>query len=164
MAFEHRIRIAGGVGAIWKGPNDTLPFDDPFNHLDRVKFHSALRYTRIIQEIQLTLTLKPRAGIKDVSDDYILFPHGKGGPPLIQGALYINGAWCAFNGSIPVQLETPNHNPQQFARWISLCVDSTNVSVHEYCVAYWSNAQFYNSYPQISVPIVVWITNEMLPS
>lgn len=167
MAFGNRIRVAGGVGAIWTDPSDTLPFTDPNNHLERVKFHSALGYIKIISETTVNLSLPSRdGGFRDATKTYQLFQHGRGARPGVFGAVPINGELCAFAGSVPVQFEnTASHDSniaKIFARLISIGADATWVYAYEFAVAQYSSSSFYASYDAVTIPLTIYMTDQFI--
>ncbi|WP_414461831.1 hypothetical protein [Hyphomicrobium sp. DY-1] len=161
-----RWRVAGNICAIWKGETDTAPFTNPKANLSRVLFHSGFNYTKIIDQKPFNVYLPPRDKFQSASQTIPLYAHGRGGFPVIGGIITVGGQPIDFAGSIPVQLNNAGLNPtfwpQGFARWLSLGADATYVYVHEYCVNYWSNSSSYGSYPAITVPVTVLMTNELL--
>lgn len=155
---------AAGRCAVWTGDDD-LPFIDPLNHLDRVKFHSDLDYIRVIEERTVTLSLPTRSNFQQATGSYTLFPHGRAGFPFILGKLDINGFPVAFTGTVPVQMGVTvggSVSPRHFGRWLSLGADATNVVVHEYAVAEWATSSIYTRYDAIDIDITVYITDEIL--
>jgi len=156
---------ARGRGAVWTGDDD-LPFWKPRQYLDRVKFHTDLDYIRIVREIPLTLNLPAISSVTygpEETFSYKLFDHGLGGFPFILGETVVNGERVAFTGSVPVQL-CINYGGAEgwYARWLALGADATSVYIHEYDVFYYSNATYGSSFPALSLPITVYLTNELL--
>jgi hypothetical protein len=160
----YRFRVGSNKAAIWTGEGDTAPFDDPLNNLGRVKFHSDLNYINVIDEQTFNVSLPARSNFKDVSHIYPLYAHGRGGIPFVLGKLTVGGEPVAFCGSVPIQmgLKYNNNTISGFARWLSLGADATSVYVYEYAVNEWSNSSFWGEYPAITVPVTVWMTNEIL--
>lgn len=156
---------ARGRCGIWIGDDDE-PFKYPRQHLDRVKFHTDLDYIRITRQIDLTLSLPARSAIQSVTASYTLFAHGLAGFPFVLGEVVVEGEAVAFAGSIPVQQGHPtglSTAPAGFyGRWLALGADDTNVYVHEYCVAAYSNSTFFEDYDAINIPITVYLTDELL--
>lgn len=161
--MARRFRVAGNKAAIWTGEGDTAPFDNPLGNLGRVKFHSDLNYIQVIDERTFNVSCPARQNVKDATQIYPLYQHGRGGIPFVLGKLTVNGNPVAFCGSVPVQIDplTFTH-PRGFARWLTLGADATWVYVYEYVVNYWPNASNYGEYPAITVPVTVWMTNEIL--
>jgi hypothetical protein len=166
--FRWRVDVAAGKSAIWKGKEDLDPFNDPLNHLDRLLFHSALDYTQIIDTQIFNLVLPARTNaFTEAEASYPLYQHGKAGYPVILGSVPVNGQPCMFAGSIPIQVPGFNFSttrPQDYAgyaRFISLGVDGTWVYVYEYCVNYYSNSDYHGVFPAITVPVTVFMTDEL---
>jgi hypothetical protein len=166
--MARKFRVSDNKAAIWDGEQDYNPFWDPQNNLGRVKFHSDLDYINIISESSFNVTLPTRNNVQQATQSYPLFQHGRGGYPFVLGKVTVNGQPCAFTGSVPIQREalppgtSLNGWAPGFCRWISLGADNVWVYVYEYTVAYWSNANFHAYFPQITVPVTVWMTNEIL--
>jgi hypothetical protein len=166
--YRWGLDVAAGKSAIWKGKEDRLPFDDPLNHLDRLLFHSALDYTQIIDTQIFNVNLPARTNaFTEAEASYPLYQHSKAGYPVILGSVPVNGQPCMFAGSIPIQqpgLSFSTSNPSQYAgyaRFISLGVDATWVYVYEYCVNFYSNSNSRGQYPALTVPVTVFMTNEL---
>lgn len=180
-----RGRGADGRVAIWTGDDDE-PFSDPLDHLDRVKFHSELGYPKVISEWSDDVTFTARTtwngsswtttqGTRVVTHN--LFAHGRSGQPWVLGSINVDGVDVAFTGSVPVQLGVRSTDSSgapigptflcPWARWVSLGADDTNVSLFEYCVVGWqasgasaNHSQVYM--PEITLPVKVWVTDEIL--
>ncbi len=163
-----RWRVANNKAAIWTGGEDTAPFDNPYGNLARLKFHSDLNYIQIIDERTFNVPLPARTNFQSAAPSYPLYAHGRGGFPFVLGSILVSGQPCAFTGSVPIQ---PNRDykgglTSGFARWISLGADATYVYLNEYCVSLYTKDVegnvFAGSYPAITIPITVWMTNEIL--
>ena len=136
--------LDGGIGrgAIWTGEGRE-PFIDPYGYIDRVKWHSALNYLRIIDAKQFTVNLPaiPASGSGQGSGGrrglrtnlYTLGPHGRPGQPFIIGVTDVAGVPCVFTGSLPVSRLTSGRH-DFYARFLSLGCDSTDITVYEYSV------------------------------
>ena len=164
-----RFRCAAGVVAIWDGEGDTAPFDDPLANLARVKFHSALDYVRVVDVKEFTLALPaiPTSGSGQGSGGrnglrtnlYTLGAHDRAGQPFVVGQITVDGVDIAFVGSVPVHQNTGG----DYARWVALGVDSTNVTVYEYSVQFGNaGSQVWESRPAQSLPVTVYITDVLL--
>lgn len=167
--MSKRIRVADGVCAVWDDASDTDPFTDPLDNLSRVKFHSELDYIKIIEEHTVTLNLPLISGVRLQTASYTLFAHGRSGQPFILGGVEVNGEFAAFTGSVPVQMGTPNsffNIGGYYGRWLALGADATNVYIYEYAVVATADrtSDFWETYPALSLPITVWITDEILES
>jgi len=167
-----RMRIAGGVAAIYEVPSltstDNGPFTSPLSHLSngRVKFHSEFRYPKVVQERTVTLSLPSRVLTDtqgpEFTRSYNLFSHGRPGMPWVLASLRISGEDVAAVGSVPVQKATDTRtgsskwpNPP-WARLISIGANGSNVVAFEHCVC----PRIYFRYPAISIPVTVWVTDE----
>lgn len=163
-----RFRVAGNKAAIWTGEGDTAPFDNPLGNLGRVKFHSDLNYIQVIDEKTFNVALPTRSNFKDANQIYPLYQHGRGGVPFVMGKVIVDGNNVACCGSIPIQMNVagggggPNFWPIGFARWISIGADNVWVYLYEYVVNFWQSGSSYNEYPAITVPVTVWMTNELI--
>ena len=154
------LRVKNGVCAIWTGAADELPFTQPLNHLNRVKFHSALAYPKVISQHSLTLSLPGVSGTPLRTAGYQLFAHGRPGQPWVLGKLTVQGVEVAFTGSVPVQ----QVSGMPYARFLALGADATHVWIHEYCPMQGSaQANNWTSLPALNVPMTVYITDEILP-
>lgn len=140
-----------GKVAVWDGGTDDAPFTNPRGNIARVKFHSDLQYPKIISVRTVNITLPAMAANENRSNVYTLFAHGRGGVPFIAGRLMVQSQKIPFAGSVPVALSNG------FARWLTLGADATNVVVHEQ-----SRAFFQLGYSAITIPIVVYVTDEIL--
>lgn len=186
-----RGRGSDGRVAIWTGEDDA-PFHTPLDHLDRVKFHSHLDYPKVIQEWSDNVTFSARTTWNpsiptpvnrwSTSENtrvvtHNLFVHGRSGQPWVLGSVKIGGEDVAFTGSVPVQMGiisaasngTPSGSGESpWARWVTLGADETNVSLFEYSVVgRWQTSNSNNNasgiyMPQITLPITVWVTDEIL--
>lgn len=175
MPIFHADGVSGTV-AVHTGNNDD-PFFDPLDHLDVLKFHSDLDYIKVIDEVDVTLSLPARTGAYNSSWGYTcsqatwnvthtLFSHGRPGQPLIFGAGTIGGVARGFNGSLPVQQGLYRNNTiAPWVRWVTIGADNTAVRAFEYLVVgtfyresgNWSLIRF----PAISIPIRTWVTDEL---
>jgi hypothetical protein len=161
--MARRFRVASGKVAVWEGHTDTLPFDNPLGNLSRVKFHSSIPYVKIVDVKTFTKTIPAiPTGTPDRAQSYTLGPHGRPGQPFVIGKIVVNGVPVAFTGSVPVHQVTSPFK-EQFARFLSLGVDASNVYVHEYAV---QNGQestgVYDTRPAQTFTITVYITDILL--
>jgi hypothetical protein len=164
MRLNLEIDAGIGRGAIWTG-DDRAPFTDPRAHLDRVLWHSALDYIRIVETRTFTLNLPEREDIYQATGSYPLFDHGRSGIPFILGSVDVNGEPVAFTGSVPVTmgLNAPRTGPDIYGRWLALGADATSVIVHEYVVgSHAGGPAAQNFYPALSIPITVHVTSKIL--
>lgn len=166
--------LDGGIGrgAIWTG-EDREPFIDPYGYLDRVKWHSALNYLRIIDAKQFTVNLPAipargsgqgsggRRGLR--TNLYTLGPHDRPGQPFIIGVTDVAGVPCVFTGSLPVSLPTRWINADPYARFLSLGCDATNITVYEYAVqAGNAGSQIWTARDASSHVVTVYISDLLL--
>ena len=126
MATE--LRAAAGKLAIWKDASDALPFTDPLNHIDRLKFHSSLDYVKIIDVKTFTFTAPEVRGVLERVASYTLGAHGRPGIPFFIAKIVVNGVPVAFSGSVPT------HASNGLVRWLAIGADATNIIVHEYSI------------------------------
>lgn len=164
MKLNLEIDAGLGRGAIWKG-EDRAPFTDPRDNLDRVLWHSALDYIRIVETRRVTLNLPEREDIYQETGSYTLFDHGRTGIPFILGVVDVNGEPVGFTGSVPVTmgLNASQTGPSIYGRWLALGADETSVIVHEYVVgSHAGGSAAQNFYPAMSIPIDVHITSKIL--
>jgi hypothetical protein len=156
-----------GVVAIYTGEDDA-PFSAPLNHLanGRLKFHSSLKYPKIVQERTVTVTLPARVspdnGGREYRQSYNLFAHGRPGIPWVLASLRLAGRNVAAVGSVPVQkvVDTSTGDDHMtntpMARLVSIGANGTYVTAFEYA----QSSRIYLRYPAISIPITVWVTDE----
>jgi hypothetical protein len=173
-----RGRGSDGKVAIWTGDDDD-PFDSPLDHLDRLKFHSSLDYPKVIDEWSGTVNFPARTEHRSspfsgyfadngvVTQSYTLFAHGRGGQPWILGSAEVGGANVAFVGSVPVQQAIDDFSPfgpEPWVRWVSIGADDTNVYAFEYTVVTRNASTEFSGIrmPAISIPIKIWVTDELL--
>ncbi|WP_072389903.1 hypothetical protein [Hyphomicrobium sp. CS1GBMeth3] len=185
-----RGRGSDGRVAIWTGEDDD-PFNDPLDHLSRVKYHSELGYPKVISEWTGNVNFTARTSWNPgdggavngwrTSDSvrvvtHNLFAHGLSGQPWVLGSVNIGGVDVAFTGSVPVQMGVRSSSSSgapsgdgknPWARWVTLGADGTNVALFEYCVvgrwASGGNANASGIYmPAITLPVTVWVTDEIL--
>lgn len=153
-------RVENGVCAIWEGLQDDDPFYDPLNNLSRLKFHSALDYTKIISVHPITYTFPSFTAGHHRAQTYQMFAHGQPHIPWVWGRIIAAGHPVAFSGSIPVQKPAG----QDLAQWLSLGADATHVWIHEYlCKSYYPNATLHATAAAITVSMEIYITDEVLP-
>ena len=167
--MSKRFKVGSGKVAIWDGHTNTDPFDNPLassSVLNRVKFHSSLDYIRVVATLSATINLPARSNFQSATASHTVGAHGQSGQPFVLGMLPVNGVNVGFTGSIPVQMGQWNagSTPGIYGRWLTLGADETNVIVYEYAVAQWVNSSSngYYKYDAISVPVTVYITNELL--
>lgn len=167
-----KLRVAGGKTGLYNidglDPEDVnLPLTDPLNHLPRLKFHSDLDRPKVVHAQTVNVNLPARTNFQAATASYTLFAHGKEGYPFVFGSVTLAGEPISFVGSIPIQQGyaiggLPSYSVGSFARWIALGADDTNVYVHEYCVASWSNSSVHEGYAALTVPVTVYVTDEIL--
>jgi len=152
-----------GRAGIWTGDDDA-PYTAPRSNLARVKFHTDLDYIRVIDEVTVTLNLPAISNVLDRVVTHNLFAHGRPGFPYILGKVRAqDGADVAFTGSVPVQFG--NNATSQYARWLALGADATNVSIHEYVMCNGisgGSPSTWETYDALSLSITVYITDEIL--
>lgn len=155
-----------GVVAIWEGDDD-LPFSAPLDHIanGRLKYHSSLTYRKVIQERKVTLSLPARAmsesGNGEHRYSHNLFAHGRPGIPWILASFRVAGQDVGAVGSVPVQ-KAANNASSPWARFLSIGANGTNVTAFEYGTSPLRSPAY--SFPAISIPITVWITDRILPA
>lgn len=164
--MARRFRVAGGKVAVWDGHTDTLPFDSPLTYLNRVKFHSDIPYVKIIDVRTFSVTIPAiGAGTPQRAQSYNIGAHGRPGQPFVIGRIVVGGVPVAFTGSVPVHqtLSGTFGTKEQFARFLALGVDATNVYVHEYAVQEGQQSTgVYNTRPAQTFSITVYITDILL--
>lgn len=171
--------VTGDVSIYTGDPADESPHDDPLNHLDQLKFHSDLAYPKVIAE-QTEIVNFPARTVRRTSPftgyfadvpistvSYTLFAHGQSGQPWILGSALIDGENVAFAGSVPVQQAISDFSPNPttpWVRWVSIGADATYVYAFEYTVVTRNSTTEFSGIrmPAISIPIKVWITDELL--
>lgn len=165
MQLNLEIDAGIGRGAIWKGEGRD-PFTEPRANLDRVLWHSALDYIRVVETRTFTLNLPARTNFYQDTASYTLFAHGRAGIPFILGDVGVNGEPVGFVGSVPVQMGVVNPlsgNPGVYGRWLALGADFDNIVVHEYVVnSAAGGPSGFGEYDAISVPITVHVTSKIL--
>ncbi|WBT40167.1 hypothetical protein [Hyphomicrobium sp. DMF-1] len=149
---------SNGVVSIFTGDDD-LPFSDPLSHLDRIKFHSSLAYPKVIRTETKNQVFDAYATslMGTFTKTYDLFAHGRPGQPWVLASATIGGNKIAFTGSLPVQMGFSGSTQTQWARWVTIGADATHVRAFEYVVK--TNS---TSMPAITIPITVWVTDELL--
>lgn len=159
-------RVASGKVAIWDDASNDAPFTNPLGNLSRVKYHSDLGYTQIIDVRDVTLNLPPIANVLQGTASHQLFAHGRGGVPFILGKVTVGGQPCAFTGSVPVQMGTAGASGfGYYGRWLALGADATHVYAYEYYVCVGNSggsSSTWETYPALSLPITVYVTDELL--
>ena len=151
-----RLRIAGGVCAVWDDASDDDPFTDPENNLARVKFHSELNYLKVIDEQTHTVNFSSKgAGV--FTGSYTMFAHGLAGIPLVFASTTVDGETVAFTGSIPVQVSSlfPPFGTR-WPRWVTVGADATNVYAFEY-----GRLPTGYSMSAASFDITTWVTDRL---
>lgn len=171
-------RGTDGTVAVYTGDDDA-PMDAPLSNLDRVKFHSALAYPKVISEWQGTVNFPARtvhrtspfsgyfADDGTATQSFTLFPHGRPGQPWVLGSALIGGSNVAFAGSVPVQQAISDFTPfgpVPWVRWVSVGADATSVYAFEYTVVPRNASTEFSGIrmPAIAIPITVWVTDELL--
>lgn len=148
-----------GTVAIFSGADDA-PFSNPLANLHRIKLHSLLDYRKVLYEVQVSLSLPARTspGVYTVSHN--LFAHGRPGMPWVIAAMTVNGVAVAA-GTVPAQ-RAGTGSPNPWHRLISIGADGANVMAFEYTNVR-SAASFQPNYnfSAISIPITVWVTDEL---
>ncbi len=158
-----RFKVSGGKVAIFDNAAGDAPLTAPLSNLSKIKFHSDLDYISVIDVRTVTLSLPARSNFQQATASYTLFSHGRPGQPFVLGKLNVNGVPVGFTGSVPVhQGVASNGQPGNFGRWLALGANATSVIVHEYCVAGWANSDFHDTYPAMSIPITIYVTDELL--
>jgi len=168
----YRFKIAAGTIAIYENTDDD-PFDDPLDHLDRVKFHSDLDYLKIIDVQTYSLTLPAigtggsgqgsggRHGLR--TNLYTLGAHGRPGQPFVLGKVDVGGVPVAFVGSVPVAQGYTGGADDPYARWLALGVDATNITAYEYSVQRGNaGGDVWEPRPSVTLDLEVYITNLLL--
>ncbi len=151
-----RMRIAGGVCAVWDDASDDDPFTDPENNLSRVKFHSGLNYLKVIDEQTHTVSFAGQgAGV--FTGSYTMFAHGLAGIPLVFASCSIGGQDIAFTGSVPIQVSA-SFPPfgTRWPRWVTVGADATNVYAYEY-----GRLPTSYSISSMDLDITTWVTDRL---
>lgn len=166
MAF--RFKVASSKAAIYDKAAGDAPLTNPLGNLSRIKFHSDLDYIKVISVHNVTLSLPARSNFRSATASYNLFAHGRAGQPFVLGKASVNGVPVGFTGSVPVHtgatpaMSSAGYPTGCFGRWLALGADGTNVIVYEYAVASWVNETVNETYPAMSIPLTVYVTDEML--
>jgi len=169
----------GGDVSIYEGnPADESPHTSPLTNLSRLKFHSDLAYPKIIAEQTVNVTFPARTVVSGgintapahtTTQSTTLFAHGRPGFPWVLASVTIAGNKVPFCGSVPVQMATyygDGTTERPWARWVSVGADATHVTAFEYTVVDRLSATGFSEcrLPAITLPITVWVTDEILQS
>jgi hypothetical protein len=173
--------FGGGTLSIRTGSvADLSPHTDPLDHLDKLKFHSGLDYTKLADPIVTDVTFPARttynAGLNQyttpdptTTESQNLVAHGISGFPWVLAAVEIGGIMVPFTGSVPVQqgvLYGSGSPPANWVRWVTVGADETYVNCFEYCVVTREPNGGNNVsgviMAEITLPITVWVTNVVL--
>lgn len=163
-----RFKVSGGKVGIYDNSAGDAPLTAPLSHLSKVKFHSDLDYIQVIDVRTVTLSLPARSNFRSATATYNLFAHGRPGQPFVLGKLNVNGVPVGFTGSVPVHngltpsMQSAGYPTGYLGRWLALGADTANVIVYEYAVASWVNESINETYPAMSIPITVHVTDELL--
>lgn len=104
--MARRWKSGNGKIVIWNGETDTLPFDDPLAHADRVVFSTTFNYSQIIDKRTVNCTFPRANGGEERSGTIPLFAHGRGGQPRVRGNFILNGKPLSLGCHVPVQFYT----------------------------------------------------------
>jgi hypothetical protein len=159
MTVTLRALGSTGVVAIYTGSDDA-PFSSPLSHLSngRLKYHSSLDYPKVIDQRVRSVTFPSRTGSGGVfTQSHTLFAHGRGGQPWVLASAKIGSNDVALTGSVPVQRAMDVTFESQWARWVTVGADSTNVYAFEYTVKPTNYVL-----PAITIPFTIWVTDELL--
>ena len=152
-----------GKVAVWDGGTDDAPFNNPRGNIARVKFHSDLSYPKIISVRSVSITLPAMQQNANIAQSYVLFAHGRPGIPFITGRMILQSQKVPFVGSVPVAVRASTNQNPGFARWLTLGADATNVIVYEQSrAASVPSAPSFTIFPAVTIPIVVYVTDEIL--
>lgn len=108
---------------------DNAPLSDPYDHPDRLQFHSGMVAPSTTPELTqiVTVNIPGRSPNTKYSGQINLFEHGFGEPCMVEGLIKgigPDGVDVAFNGTMPV-----NNNATGHATWIALCSTNTHVAI-----------------------------------
>lgn len=159
--MARRFKLGSGKIVIWDGHADTLPFDDPLGYADRVKFSTTFNYTRIIDRRVINVVL-PEAKNKDERRGTIaLFAHGRGGVPRVRGNVTLDGQNISLGCHVPIQTRFDTYESKYSFRLAVLGATSTDVVLMWYAnmLGFGDDGTIL---PQITVPITVEVTNEII--
>lgn len=160
--MARRWKQGAGKLVLWDGDGDTLPFDDPLGHADRVKFSTTFGYSRIIDKRMLNVTFPQANGAGERSGTINLFPHGQPGMPRVRGNLTLGGQKISLGCHIPIQSYTGAGggiaNPSNI-RLAILGATTTNVVVCWYAQLSNMPANYYLQ--QITIPMTIEVFNEL---
>lgn len=117
---------------------DNAPLSDPYNHKDRLQFHTDFVFPSTTPALTQTVTVNipsipGQTKFQGASYRYNLFAHGLGAPCMVEGRILdLNGAGnhVGFNGSVPVDV-----NSRGFGMWLALGSTSTHVVVEAFGIA-----------------------------
>lgn len=155
-----RFRIAGGKEVIWTGETDTLPFDNPDAHPDRVLFSSTWPYTSIITKRTVNVSF-PSADPGDERRGTInLFAHGVSGVPRVRGNITVAGQKLSLGCHVPIQTRFNSFFNRSTFRLAVIGATTSQVVLMWYAnMLGFGNVDV--GLPAITLPITVEVTNEL---
>ena len=148
----HADGSTGTVAIYTYNTADDLPFTDPYNHIDRLLFHSGLNAISVINVVTGSLTLNAIGANSAGRNNYTLFAHGISGTPYVEGRLTAIGGSSVSRplaGSVPVATQT-----QGYARLVHLGADATYVYLNEVYASEMST-----SYSSLALSYEIYITD-----
>lgn len=137
---------------------DNEPFDDPLSHVEKLHFHSSLRYPGIVQTLTGTLNLAAVAAQAQSDVTYQIAAHGLSGVPYVEGVIYISGQWVTMAGSVPVDQDSGDTNAGSFIRWLNLGANETHILFHDYAVTHSS----FGGFAAQDIPYKIYVTDYLM--
>ena len=130
--FRLKTNPATGEMAIYSVPDhastDNDPLYNPYDHPDRLQFHSGMVAPSTTDALTQThtITIPTQGTHTKYGDEINLFAHGKGEPCMVEGGFWDPDTddFVAFNGTMPVNVTDTGH-----ATWLYLYSDDTHVGV-----------------------------------
>ena len=127
----------GTVAIYTQAEIDDGPVNSPLSHVSRIRFQSDLEYPRVIDVRDGSFTM-PSVGLNaSYQQTHLLFAHGLGYTPFVEGYINRSGVKISLSGSVPIvtQSTNPNTTSAGFCRWIHLGATSTHVVIQEYTLS-----------------------------
>lgn len=107
---------------------DNDPLYNPYDHPDRLQFHSGMVAPSTTDALTQThtITIPAQAANTKYSGQINLFEHGKGEPCMVEGGFWDPDTddFVAFNGTMPINVTATGH-----AIWLALCATDTHVAL-----------------------------------
>lgn len=158
-----RLKADGQTGkvAIYFGTDDE-PFENPLDHVARLRFHSDLEYPAVVSKHTGTVSLTSMGANTIQETTHVLFAHGQGGIPFVEGTLLLGANTVSWAGSVPVAQGSwsdlaMNQVGLHSLRFLHLGANATNVVAHEYSVT-----SHGDSFGALNVDFTVYLTDRLV--